>query len=148
MGWISNFLEKIMPTKQQIGGDATAVVIDIPAELYYKELAIYTATSLIANAISRSEIKCFVGGKPTKSEDYFLLNVSPNANETSSIFWHKVINKAIREGKALVVDAAGKLYCADSWIREQERPIHMISTFALHEIPPCFSASTTLRYAS
>ena len=31
MGWISNFLEKIMPTKQQIGGDATAVVIDIPA---------------------------------------------------------------------------------------------------------------------
>lgn len=98
MGWISNFLEKIMPTKQQIGGDATAVVIDIPAELYYKELAIYTATSLIANAISRSEIKCFVGGKPTKSEDYFLLNVSPNANETSSIFWHKVINKAIREG--------------------------------------------------
>lgn len=123
MGWISNFLEKIMPTKQQIGGDMTAVVIDIPAELYYKELAIYTATSLIANAISRSEIKCFVGGKPTKSEDYFLLNVSPNANETSSIFWHKVINKAIREGKALVVDAAGKLYCADSWIREQERPI-------------------------
>ena len=104
MGWISNFLERIMPTKEQVGGDATAIVIDIPAELYYKELAIYTATSLIANAISRSEIKCFVGGKPTKSEDYFLLNVSPNANETSSIFWHKVINKAIREGKALGVD--------------------------------------------
>ena len=68
MGWISNFLERIMPTKEQVGGDATAIVIDIPAELYYKELAIYTATSLIANAISRSEIKCFVGGKPTKSE--------------------------------------------------------------------------------
>lgn len=123
MGWISNFLEKLFPTTEQVGGDANAIVIDIPAELYYKELAIYTATSLIGNAISRSEIKCFVGGKPEKNDDYFLLNVSPNANETSSIFWHKVINKVVREGKALVVDAGGKLYCADHWTREQERPI-------------------------
>lgn len=98
-------------------------MIDIPAELYYKEMALHTAVSLISNAISRSEIKCFEGGKPKKNEDYYLLNISPNRNETSALFWHKVINKVIRNGEALVVEAAGALYCADSYSLEAERPV-------------------------
>ena len=98
-------------------------MIDIPAELYYKELAIYTASSLISNAISRSEIRTFENGEPVKKRDYYLLNVSPNANETSSVFWHKVINRVIRNGEALVVEANGCLYCADSYTRMLERPI-------------------------
>ena len=123
MSWFSNFLERLFPTRGKFGS-TDAVIIDIPAELYYKELAIYTASSLIGNAISRSEIKVFQNGEPVKrSEDYFLLNVSPNRNETSSVFWHKVINKTIREGKSLVVEAAGALYCADSFAVEREQPI-------------------------
>ena len=86
MAWISDFLEKLFPVKQKVGGDPSAVVIDIPAELYYKELAIYTASSLISNAISRSEMRTFEAGLPVKKNDYYLLNVSPNRNETSSVF--------------------------------------------------------------
>ena len=52
MAWINDFLEKLFPVKEKYGPDPGAVVIDIPAELYYKELAIYTASSLISNAIS------------------------------------------------------------------------------------------------
>ena len=123
MAWISDFLEKLFPVKQKVGGDPSAVVIDIPAELYYKELAIYTASSLISNAISRSEMRTFEKGLPVKKQDYYLLNVSPNRNETSSVFWHKVINKVIRQGEALVVEADGYIYCADSFARASERPI-------------------------
>lgn len=123
MAWISDFFEKIFPTKESVGGELGTIIIDIPAELYYKELAIYAATSLISNAISHSEVKCFVNGKPIKNRDYYLLNVSPNKNETSSIFWHKVINKMIRKGKALVVDAGNYLYCADSFCVKEERPV-------------------------
>lgn len=123
MAWISDFLERLFPTKGKYGGDPTAVIIDIPAELYYKELAIYTASSLISNAISRSEIKVFEKGKAVKNMDYYLLNVSPNRNETSSRFWHKVINKIVREGEALVVEANNYLYCADSFVVDLERPI-------------------------
>lgn len=123
MAWISDFLEKLFPVKQRVGGDPSAVVIDIPAELYYKELAIYTASSLISNAISRSEMRTFEKGLPVKKQDYYLLNVSPNRNETSSVFWHKVINKVIRQGEALVVEAGGYIYCADSFVRELERPV-------------------------
>lgn len=123
MAWISDFLEKLFPVKERVGGDPSAVVIDIPVELYYRELAIFTASSLISNAISRSEMRTFEKGVPVKKQDYYLLNVSPNRNETSSVFWHKVINKVIREGEALVVEADGYLYCADSFGRASERPI-------------------------
>lgn len=123
MAWISDFLERLFPVKERVGGDPTAIVVDIPAELYYKELAIYTASSLISNAISRSEVRTFRNGLPVKEGDYYLLNVSPNRNETSSVFWHKVINKVIREGEALVVEADGYLYCADSFTLASERPI-------------------------
>lgn len=123
MAWINDFLEKLFPVKEKYGPDASSVVIDIPAELYYKELAIYTASSLISNAISRSEIRTFERGIPVKKRDYYLLNVSPNMNETSSVFWHKVINRVIRNGEALVVEAGGSLYCADSYTRALERPI-------------------------
>jgi HK97 family phage portal protein len=124
MAWINDFLEKLFPVKEKYGGaDASSVVIDIPAELYYKELAVYTASSLISNAISRSEIRTFEAGVPVKKRDYFLLNVSPNRNETSSVFWHKVINRVIRNGEALVVEAGNYLYCADSYTRAIERPI-------------------------
>lgn len=121
--WWSNFLEWLFPVDRTVGSDST-VVIDIPAELYYKELAVFTASSLISNAISRSEVKTFKEGKPIKDKDYFLLNVSPNKNETSSLFWHRVINKMIREGEALIVETRdGAIYCADSFARKEERPI-------------------------
>ena len=121
MSRISDFLNKLFPVRKRYGG--SAVVIDIPAQLYYKELAFYTAKSLISNAISRSEIKTFEKGVPVKGKDYYLLNISPNTNETSSLFWHKVINKIMDEGQALVVELNSKLYCADSYVLEKERPI-------------------------
>ena len=100
MAWYKDFLDWLIPV-----GDWTAsgqrsdtIIIDIPAELYYKDLAVYTATSLISNAISRSEVKTYENFKPVKKDDYYLLNVSPNRNETSSLFWHRVINKMIRHG--------------------------------------------------
>ncbi len=124
MSWINNFLEKLFPTKESVGGNPAPIVIDIPASLYYKELAVYTASSLIGNAISRSEIKHLERGKAVKDKDYFILNVSPNPNETSSVFWHKVINRVIRQNKALVIEVNENLYCADSFTVEKENVIH------------------------
>ena len=128
MGMWQNFLEWFYPVtetnKTTADTSKEPIIIKIPAEIYYKELAIYTAVSLISNGVSRSEIKTFRDGKETKGEDYFRLNVSPNNNETSSHFWHTVINKMIREGEALVVETSdGCLYCARSFSRKEERPI-------------------------
>ena len=73
MGWWVNFLEKIFPTDKSVPGYAKTVIVDIPAEIYYAELAVHTAVSMISNAISRAEKKTFIGGKPIKNRDYYLL---------------------------------------------------------------------------
>lgn len=99
-------------------------MIDIPPEMYYKELAIYTASSLIENAISKCEFKTYLKGKAVKREDYYLLNVSPNDNENSSVFWHKVVRKMIRSQEgAMVVEIKGKLHVAENYSIREIRPI-------------------------
>ncbi|WP_235828998.1 phage portal protein [Anaerosacchariphilus polymeriproducens] len=115
------FLEKWFPMKEIHG--SCSIIVDIPAELYYKELALYTGISLLANAIAKCEIKTYVDHAPVKDRDYYCLNVSPNPNESSSQFWHKVIEKVIRGGEALVIETNGNLYCADSYCVKEERPI-------------------------
>lgn len=125
MGWFSDFLDRLMRdgADEHIGGDTPPVVINIPADLYYRELAVYTAVSLIGNAISRAEIRTYKGGVPVKDQDYYTLNVSPNRNETASVLWHRAISKVIRKQQALLVEADGRIYCADSFGRAEERPI-------------------------
>lgn len=118
--WFENFLEKITKV-ERYGG---TVVIDIPQSLYYKELALYTASSLIENAISKCEFKTFENGEEVRKQDYYLLNVAPNKNENSSLFWHKVVRRMIRNPKgALVVEIRGQLHCATDFSIKEERPV-------------------------
>lgn len=124
-GRLRSFLQDLFELKDdgKIYQAGETLVIKIPAALYYKELALHTAISLISNALSRSEIKVYVGGKQVKNADYYLLNISPNRNETSSYFWHRVINQVVRKGEALVVEVNQNLYCAENFVRQKELPV-------------------------
>ncbi|MBC5625001.1 phage portal protein [Clostridium sp. NSJ-49] len=117
------FVKDFLNPKTKIGGKNIVEDIDIDlsnikSQIYFKELALYTAISYIANAISKCEIKTFVKGKEVKEEEYFVLNYSANLNENSSLFWHKVIEKIFysSKGEALVIVGRDKkLYCADDY---------------------------------
>lgn len=115
------FLERFVPKKIKVG---STVTVDLPENLVYMELALYTGISLIANAIAKCEIKTYVKGKEVKGEDYFILNYSPNPNENASKFWHKVVNSLFKKRQALVVDYKGKLFCADSWSLRRESVLY------------------------
>lgn len=112
--WFINFLEKkeIVET-ENIKGDKE--IEDLKSEIIYKELALHTAITLIANAISKCEIKTYENELEKKDRLYYSLNISPNINQNSSQFWHKVIEKMIYDGEALVLDINDKLYCADKF---------------------------------
>lgn len=119
---VFDFLGKFLG-KVKIGSSET-IAIEVPEQIYFREAAIYTAASLIANAISLSEIRVFSNCRPEINEDYYILNVAPNKNENSTLFWHRVINKMIRNPTgALVVEINGELHCAESFNVRQERPI-------------------------
>lgn len=120
MAWY-DFLEKLIPSKNN--KTSKVIMSTLIQEIYFKELALYTAISYIANAISKCEIKNYKDGEEVKGLSYFIMNLSPNENYNASQFWHKVIEKMYYEGESLVINIDNKLYCADRFYTEYE-PIH------------------------
>ena len=112
--WIFNFMEKPKITKPN-GEVVDTITGEIKSEIFYKELAIYTAITLIANAISKCEIKTYENKEEVKDKYYYALNISPNLNQNSSQFWHKVIEKMVYDGETIAIDLNDKLYCVDSY---------------------------------
>ena len=113
--WFVDFLGNI---KNKKGDIVDNIIEEKVQEIFYKELAIQTAITLIANAIAKCEIKVYEKNHEVKNKLYHTLNIEPNANESSSQFWHKVIEKMIYENESIVVDINNSLYCADSYIVE------------------------------
>lgn len=126
MGFYS-FLEEYFPKwfKKETVGKAEPILIEIPETLQIKEMALYTASSILANAISGCEFRVYQKGKRIKDNDWYRLNIAPNKNENASLFWNKVINRMIRSPNgALVVHINNELHCAKSFNVDQENPIH------------------------
>ena len=89
------------------------------SETYVRELAFDSCVNLLANAVSKCEVKTYMNGKEQKGAEYYRWNYAPNPNQNSSAFWCKVIRKMYRNGSALVVESGGNLLAADSWIRQE-----------------------------
>lgn len=116
--WVFDFLDK-SPKKEtsskDIEGSKNSSIRNLEINIQYKELALYTAITLIANAISKCEFKILKKNESVKDKHYYILNVSSNKNQNSSQFWHKVVEKMIYDGEALVLDINDELHCADSF---------------------------------
>lgn len=117
MAWY-DFLEKLIPSKKN--NTTKVIMTPLIQEIYFKEMALYTAVSYIANAISKCEIKTYRNGVEIKEDSYFLMNISPNENYNASKFWHKVIEKMYYDGEALVISKENKLFCADSFYVDED----------------------------
>ena len=89
------------------------------ANLAYKELAISICINLIANAISQCTARTYEKGVEVLGQNHYILNVRPNINESSSILWHKAVEKMVYDGEALIVNVKGCLYVADSYITNE-----------------------------
>lgn len=89
-------------------------------EYHVRELAFYQCVNLIASAVSKCEFKTFHDSKEIKNDEYFRWNYSPNKNQSSSVFLHKLIAKLFTENEALVVETADhQLLIADSYSRKE-----------------------------
>ncbi len=89
------------------------------ANLAYKELAISMCINLIANALSQCTARTYEHGIEVFGQNHYILNVRPNANESSSMLWHKAVEKMVYEGEALIVNIKGCLYVADSYLTNE-----------------------------
>ena len=106
---------KIFKTRRDAKGteqmrDVTDVVCDEVAdaalEYQIRELCFWTCVNFIANAIGRCELKTYVDGAENRGREYYLWNIEPNTNQSSSAFWHKAIAKLFEENEALIARGA------------------------------------------
>lgn len=100
------------------GGDLSFYADEYAAltgDIYIREMAFWSATNLIANAISKCEFKTYEKHKEVKGKEYYLWNVEPNRNQNSSEFIHKWISQLYRKNEALIVEHNGQLLVADNF---------------------------------
>ena len=90
----------------------------LAGDVYIREMAFWSATNLVANAISKCEFKTFTNSKETKGKEYYLWNIEPNRNQNSSQFIHKWISQ-LYSGKdgCLIIEVSGQLLVADTFMR-------------------------------
>lgn len=122
MGLISWLANKLSGKPIPLSGEAEyAEYIDeyagVVGELCFRELALYTAINLIANAVSKCEFKTYAGGKEVKGREHYLWNFEPNKNQSSSQFIHKWITQLYRKNECLIIEQNGQLVVADSFNR-------------------------------
>lgn len=85
------------------------------ATLFFKAAAVDTALSYIAGALSKCEIKTFIGGTETQGDLYHLFNYQPNPNQNAAQFINDLIVRLLLNGEALIVPMRDNLYVAESF---------------------------------
>ena len=88
-------------------------------KLWIERLAIESAINLVAGLMAKVPVKTFAKHKEVKKDDWYLLNIAPNPNQTANQFFAQVISQLIRHNECLIIPFNNQLYVADDFIREQ-----------------------------
>lgn len=119
-----NFIKGMMTGKEQkVVIDRTSIS-DFINQRDWDELALYqfvlnAGINIIANGLSKCEVRTFVNKDEVKGDEYYLWNYQPNQNQNASQFIQKLIWTLIYRGECLVVETAeGDLWIAESYQRD------------------------------
>ncbi|HBF5135005.1 phage portal protein [Clostridioides difficile] len=87
----------------------------LEATIFYKEFALRSCISIIANALVLSEFQTFKNGKSIKEKNYYLFNIEPNQNQNATEFWQEVITRLVYDNECLVIQENEQLFVAESF---------------------------------
>ena len=84
-------------------------------ELQVRMLAWNCCVNLKANIIGRSDFRTYVKNAEVRGEEWWLWNVEPNPNQSSTAFLHKLVHQLHKENEVLIIetkDRKGKEHLA------------------------------------
>ena len=102
-------------------------LIEAAQDYQVRNLCFWICANMVANALGRCEFRTFRGHEEIQEREYYLWNVSPNVNQNSSAFIHKLVATLYENNEALIVDALPRgelssLVVADSWQEPENWP--------------------------
>ncbi|MEF2888620.1 phage portal protein [Turicibacter sanguinis] len=115
--WLSGIFGKEEHFRRSMTGKVYTHPLSV--EVCYKELAIQSCVSFIANALVMSEFQTIESGVAIKGESYYLLNIEPNLNQNAVEFWHEVITRLIYENECLIVNHDHQLFIAEDFHHDE-----------------------------
>ena len=130
---IFSFLERRVGMAE-LQSELSVIAQNAAQQYFFKELGLQIAISYIANTISKCEFKVYEKGEEVKNELYYMLNVNPNPNQSSSQFLNALITRYYRNGKVLIFPDSNKnrLYVADGFsVDEKAMAENIFSTIII-----------------
>lgn len=115
MGFL-NWL-KFAFTKDGITNLSETFDSDVLLEVYYKELAIFSAINLISKGLANSKFRTYYKKKEIKKDNFYLFNIEPNPNQNAQEFWSQAIYKLVFDNEVLIIQANGFFFVADSFTK-------------------------------
>lgn len=102
-------------------------LLEAAQDYQLREMSFWICVNMIANALGRCEFRTFQGNREVRDREYYMWNVSPNVNQNSSAFLHKLVARLYQDNEALIVNALPRdgmesLVVADSWQTPEEYP--------------------------
>ena len=116
INYIRDFLSGGLITSTEVTDEE---MYNIIAEIQIRELAFWSCVNMIASSVSKCELKTFVAGKEVKGREYYAWNVSPNKNQNSTAFMHKLIAQLYLKNECLVIEENDQLLVADSFQQQE-----------------------------
>lgn len=116
-----NFFKWLMGSKSDPIEVTCKELFEAAQEYQIRELSFWVCANMVANALGRCEIRTYQRNEETRGREYYLWNVSPNVNQNSSAFLHKLVAKLYQDNEAIIVAARPRdngldaLVVADSW---------------------------------
>lgn len=95
-------------------------LLEAALEYQIRELCWWSCINWVANIIGRCEMRTYREGREVREREYYMWNFEPNANQSSTAFWHKLIARLYEDNEALLVfprrrDGYDTVVVADDW---------------------------------
>lgn len=112
---IRDFLSNLVNRPFATASCTDEKIKELYAETSALNFAFQCAVNLYAKAIGKCEFVTLSKGKPIIADEYYLWNVRPNKNQSSTVFLQKLVNILMHKNSVLIVEINKELYIADSY---------------------------------
>lgn len=113
----SLFGVKEKPVRYNVKTKNDYLPFDVSGELM--RYAFQIGVDYIAAAVAKCEIRTFINNKEVRGDDWYLWNVKPNVNQTSTQFWTEVIHRLYYDREVLIIPFKNQLIIADGYSKTE-----------------------------